>query len=115
MNTKTATLLTDEVAHTVTGETFCTDANVYRLSPPLLFPNGIADYVVASTLDDTILTPTGFRRSEETHLYVSDEEGMVVNWNTLPGSGRDRDHAQALAAAGYTIVAAPVEVNACKA
>ncbi|MEV6219904.1 hypothetical protein [Nocardia sp. NPDC051833] len=110
--TKTATLLPAEVAHTETGETFCTDARVYQLNPPLMIPDGIADYVVASTLDETVLTPTGYRRSQETHLYVSDEEGMVADWTVLPGSGRHRDHTEALAAAGYTVVGALVGADA---
>ncbi|MFD3594333.1 hypothetical protein ACFWU5_16540 [Nocardia sp. NPDC058640] len=100
---KTATLLPDEVAHDETGIPFVSTTGVYKLDPPLMVSDGIADYVVASTLDETIPTSQGVRRIYETNLLISDSEGMVVDWNELPGSGHNRDHAQAFAAVGYTI------------
>lgn len=109
---KTATLLADEVAHNELGEPFRTDTSVYRLDPPLMIRDGIADYVVASTLDEWIPTSYGKRRLYNTNLYVSDAEGMVVDWDELPGSGDNRAHIDALVVAGYTIVTAPVAVNA---
>ncbi len=111
MTTKTATLLPDEVAHTAEGIPFVTESSVYKLDPPLMIPNGIADHVVASTLDETLLTAQGFGRSRETHLYVSNDEGMVVDWTVLPSSGPDLDHAGVLALIGYTI-AAPIGADA---
>ncbi|MFD6400762.1 hypothetical protein [Nocardia sp. NPDC060249] len=109
---KTATLLADEVAHNELGEPFRTDTAVYRLDPPLMIRDGIADYVVASTIDEWIPTSYGQRRLYDTNLFVSDEEGMVSDWDELHGSGNNRNHAEALAGAGYTIVAAPVGANA---
>lgn len=103
--TKTATRLAGEVPHNDIGEPFRTDAAVYRLDPPLLLPNGIADHLVASTLEATVLTEQGFRQAVETTLFVSDEEGLVVDWGAFPGSRHNTDHAEALAALGYTIVA----------
>lgn len=107
----TATLLPDEIAHDDIGIPFVTVASVYRLDPPMMIRNGIADYVVASTLDETLQTSQGARRIYETYLFVSDAEGMVVDAKELPGSGYNRDHAEALAAAGYTIVA-PIGADA---
>lgn len=111
MTTKTATLLPDEVAHNEHGEPFRTVTGVYRLEPPLIVRDGTAHHVVASTLDTAIATSLGTHKIYETYVWISDEEGMVVDWHELPCSGKDIDHAGAFARIGYTI-AAPIGAKA---
>ncbi|TDP29827.1 hypothetical protein [Nocardia ignorata] len=112
MTTKTATLLPEEVAHDENGETLRTITGVYRLDPPLIVRDGIADHVVASTLDTAIMTSLGTHKINETYVWISDSEGMVVDWHELPCSGKNLDHAGAFARAGYTIVTTTVGADA---
>ena len=91
---------------------FRSDARVYKLDPPLVGWDNIAEmnmeheYVVVSAATGYPSTvEVAANLGHETYIFASDKDGNITSWTELEGSYEGGlDHARALAGAGYDVL-----------
>lgn len=84
------------------AEGFVGDARLYGLSAPI--PYGW-DEDENKTTDYVIVSGTFAMEMEETYIFASNEEGLVLDWCEMSGSFRGSiDHKQALENADIELV-----------
>jgi hypothetical protein len=84
---------------------FTGEARLYRLSEPVDYEaRDTKGYVRRSTYYVVVSAADAPYSGPETYIFPADPHGIVLSWSELRGSYRGgKDHAQALADAGYTV------------